>query len=86
MPSKYEHVVKCPLSKRQRILYDEFIGLKETRSQLVNGSYLGMMNVLMQLRKVCNHPDLFAERPVKSPLVLTDFMGKERTKHKTKKK
>ena len=25
------------------------------------------MNVLMQLRKVCNHPDLFEERPIVSP-------------------
>ena len=29
-----------------------------------------MMNVLMQLRKVCNHPDLFEERPILSPLQL----------------
>ncbi len=28
---------------------------------------LGVMNVLMQLRKVCNHPDLFEERPIVSP-------------------
>ena len=28
---------------------------------------MGMMNVLMQLRKVCNHPDLFEPRPIISP-------------------
>ena len=29
---------------------------------------MGMMNVLMQLRKVCNHPDLFEPRMIVSPL------------------
>lgn len=31
------------------------------------GNYMGMMNVLMQLRKVCNHPDLFEARSVVTP-------------------
>ena len=31
---------------------------------------MGMMSVLMQLRKVCNHPALFEPRPVTSPLYL----------------
>lgn len=30
---------------------------------------MGMMNVLMQLRKVCNHPDLFEPRAVVTPFV-----------------
>lgn len=30
---------------------------------------MSVINVLMQLRKVCNHPDLFEPRPVHSPLV-----------------
>ena len=30
---------------------------------------MGMMNVLMQLRKVCNHPDLFEPRSVVTPFV-----------------
>ena len=33
---------------------------------------MGMMNILMQLRKVCNHPDLFESRPsrpIDSPFV-----------------
>lgn len=25
MPKKYEHVIKCRLSKRQRFLYDDFM-------------------------------------------------------------
>lgn len=40
-----------------------------TRSALQKGgNYMGMMNVLMQLRKVCNHPDLFEPRSIITPL------------------
>ncbi len=31
---------------------------------------MGMMNVLMQLRKVCNHPDLFEPRSVVTPFIV----------------
>ena len=64
---KIEHVVPCPLSKRQRELYEDFMAAGATRNTLAGGSFLGIMNVLMQLRKVCNHPDLFEERPIRSP-------------------
>ncbi|KOO28558.1 swr1 complex snf2 family DNA-dependent ATPase, partial [Chrysochromulina tobinii] len=64
---KIEHVVPCPLSKRQRELYEDFMNNSETRAKLGSGSLIGIMNVLMQLRKVCNHPDLFEERPIRSP-------------------
>ena len=67
LPDKVEHVVPCPLSKRQRELYEDFMASSATRSTLGSGSMLGIMNVLMQLRKVCNHPDLFEERPIRSP-------------------
>ena len=35
----------------------------------LGANYMGMMNILMQLRKVCNHPDLFEPRPITSPFV-----------------
>jgi hypothetical protein len=38
------------------------------RDKLASGNYLSLVNVLMQLRKVCNHPELFEERPVVSSL------------------
>ena len=77
MPSKYEHVVPVALSRRQQVLYDEFLQHRETRALLAGrksgqSDYLGLMNVLMQLRKVCNHPDLLEPRPVRSPFVM-DF-------------
>lgn len=70
MPKKYEHVINCRLSKRQRFLYEEFMGLTKTKETLQSGNFLSVINVLMQLRKVCNHPNLFEERPVTSPLLL----------------
>ena len=69
MPKKYFHIVSCPLSKRQRFLYEDYIGRRNTREQLASGSFLSMMGVLMQLRKVCNHPDLFETRPITTPFV-----------------
>ncbi|KAL7786845.1 SNF2 family N-terminal domain-containing protein [Trichoderma afarasin] len=64
MPAKYEHVEFCRLSKRQRELYDGFLARSETRDTLASGNYLSIINCLMQLRKVCNHPDLFVDRPI----------------------
>ncbi|KAJ3007058.1 swr1 complex component, partial [Thoreauomyces humboldtii] len=64
MPGKFEHVVKCRLSKRQRFLYDDFMSRAKTKEDLASGNYLSIVNVLMQLRKVCNHPNLFEDRPV----------------------
>lgn len=64
MPLKYEHVVYCRLSKRQRYLYDGFMSRAQTRETLASGNYLSIINCLMQLRKVCNHPDLFETRQI----------------------
>lgn len=64
LPSKYEHLVLCRLSKRQRFLYDEFMSRNQTREDLKSGVYQKIANILMQLRKVCNHPDLFEVRPI----------------------
>ncbi|KAI5285807.1 swr1 complex component, partial [Ascosphaera acerosa] len=64
MPAKYEHVVVCKLSKRQRFLYDGFMSRASTKATLASGNYLSIINCLMQLRKVCNHPDLFETRPI----------------------
>jgi E1A-binding protein p400 len=66
LPSKHEHVIFCRLSKRQRNLYEDFIASTETQATLTSGSFFGMISIIMQLRKVCNHPDLFEGRPIVS--------------------
>lgn len=52
MPAKHEHVLTCRLSKRQRQLYDEYMERAETRDVMSGGNFMGVINVLMQLRKV----------------------------------
>ncbi|XP_020713427.2 helicase domino isoform X2 [Ceratitis capitata] len=67
MPKKYEHVVMCRLSNRQRYLYDDFMSRAKTKETLQTGNLLSVINILMQLRKVCNHPNMFEVRPTISP-------------------
>ena len=71
LPGKFEHIVKCQLSRRQMFLYEEFMARSSTRKAMSGGgNFMGMMSVLMQLRKVCNHPDLFEPRSVTTPFVM----------------
>ncbi|KAF6761123.1 helicase SWR1 [Ephemerocybe angulata] len=84
LPQKYEHLLLCPLSKRQRFLYDEFMSRAQTTQDLQSGVYQKIANILMQLRKVCNHPDLFEVRPIvtsfamkRSASAVADFEVKE---------
>uniref|UniRef100_A0A7S2S8M9 Uncharacterized protein n=1 Tax=Mucochytrium quahogii TaxID=96639 RepID=A0A7S2S8M9_9STRA len=67
LPGKFEHIVKIELSRRQRFLYEDFISRGSTRKALTSGGYLGMMSILMKLRMVCNHPDIFEPRVIESP-------------------
>eukprot|EP00578_Thalassiosira_sp_NH16_P013954 CAMPEP_0181124830 /NCGR_PEP_ID=MMETSP1071-20121207/26704_1 /TAXON_ID=35127 /ORGANISM="Thalassiosira sp., Strain NH16" /LENGTH=1058 /DNA_ID=CAMNT_0023210189 /DNA_START=205 /DNA_END=3381 /DNA_ORIENTATION=+ len=70
LPGKFEHIVKCQLSRRQMFLYEEFMARSSTRKAMSGVNFMGMMSVLMQLRKVCNHPDLFEPRSVTTPFVM----------------
>ncbi|KAB7496302.1 Helicase domino [Armadillidium nasatum] len=74
MPKKYEHVVMCRLSKRQRFLYEEFMSRTKTKDTLASGNFLSVINILMQLRKVCNHPNLFEPRPTVSPFMMSALL------------
>jgi helicase SRCAP/SWR1 len=40
LPGKFEHLVYCRLSKRQRLLYDEFMARAETKEILASGNFL----------------------------------------------
>ena len=62
LPGKFFHIMKCSMSKRQALLYEDFMSRSSTRQSLARGSFMSMMGILMQLRKVCNHPDLFEPR------------------------
>lgn len=43
--------------------------LFRTRETLASGHFMSVINILMQLRKVCNHPNLFDPRPIHSPFI-----------------
>jgi helicase SWR1 len=75
MPAKYEHVISCRLSKRQRYLYDGFMSRAQTKETLASGNYLSIINCLMQLRKVCNHPDLFETRQISTSFVMSTSLA-----------
>lgn len=44
-----------------------YVSSRRTKETLATGNLLSVINVLMQLRKVCNHPNLFEVRPILSP-------------------
>ena len=67
LPEKVEKVLRCELSSWQKELYKQ-ISFKAVQSNnLLGDSFVqqpatsrGLNNVVMQLRKVCNHPMLFS--------------------------
>ena len=68
--SIFPRQLSFPLLLHSLLRYTLFVHFFRTKSTLTNGNFMGVMNVLMQLRKVCNHPNLFELRPVTSPLQL----------------
>lgn len=74
LPAKHEINKYCKLSKRQRFLYEEYMSKKDTRKTLASGNFMSVINVLMQLRKVCNHPNLFEPRPTVSPFMMRSIV------------
>uniref|UniRef100_A0A6J0TEC3 E1A-binding protein p400 isoform X7 n=1 Tax=Pogona vitticeps TaxID=103695 RepID=A0A6J0TEC3_9SAUR len=59
---KYEHVLKCRLSNRQKMMYEDVIMQLGTQDALKSGHFVSVLHVLMQLQKICNHPDLINPR------------------------
>ena len=72
---KIEVQVRCELTKRQKDLYaslrnkislSDFFQMLESKSKVKN-----LMNLVMQFRKVCNHPELFERRQKRSSYIFT---------------
>lgn len=77
MPPKTEVKLNCSLSARQRQLYGSIkanISPEELARVLVGTTHdysdrnSKLMNLVMQLRKVCNHPETFERRVPQSPV------------------
>ncbi|XP_065832457.1 chromatin-remodeling ATPase INO80-like [Oscarella lobularis] len=76
MADKIEIQLMCRMTERQRLLYrglrnkitiEELLASTSTASTAQATSNT-LMNLVMQFRKVCNHPELFERRDVQSPL------------------
>ncbi|OZJ04308.1 hypothetical protein BZG36_03164 [Bifiguratus adelaidae] len=77
---KIEVEIFCDLNARQRELYRSLkqkISVSEILEKAAslndNESLDSLMNLVMQFRKVCNHPELFERAEVKSPFACADF-------------
>lgn len=74
---KTEIELVCDMTYRQRILYQriknkistrDLFQLEQNKQKMEN-----LMNLVMQFRKVCNHPDLFERQIGRNPLVWKDL-------------
>ncbi|KAG9305902.1 hypothetical protein G9A89_016554 [Geosiphon pyriformis] len=77
---KIELEVFCELNARQRMLYRglrEKISVAELLEKATslndNESVDSLMNLVMQFRKVCNHPELFERADVTAPLAFCKY-------------
>jgi SWI/SNF-related matrix-associated actin-dependent regulator of chromatin subfamily A protein 2/4 len=64
LPDKTEYVIKCDMSALQRVMYNHMqtSGMLLTDDKNGKGSHhKALMNTIMQLRKICNHPFMFNE-------------------------
>ncbi|CAL8343222.1 unnamed protein product [Lota lota] len=69
LPKKYEHILKCRLSSRQKSLYDDILTQPGAQEALKTGHFVSVLQVLMQLQRVCNHPALVSPREASSSYV-----------------
>uniref|UniRef100_A0A8C9MQ43 E1A binding protein p400 n=1 Tax=Serinus canaria TaxID=9135 RepID=A0A8C9MQ43_SERCA len=69
LTKKYEHVLKCRLSSRQKAMYEDVILQPGTQEALKSGHFISVLHVLMQLQRICNHPDLINPRLSSSSFV-----------------
>ncbi|XP_070143243.1 chromatin-remodeling ATPase INO80 isoform X2 [Drosophila kikkawai] len=81
LSDKIEIMVYCPLTIRQKLLYralkqkiriEDLLHLTSGSSTATSSSSSAsnLMNLVMQFRKVCNHPELFERRDARSPFFM----------------
>ncbi|KAM4810439.1 E1A-binding protein p400-like [Rhinophrynus dorsalis] len=76
LTKKYEHVLKCRLSNRQKALYEDVILQPGTQDALKGGHFVSVLHVLMQLQRICNHPELVDPRSEHSSYVCEALLYK----------
>lgn len=59
LPEKVEHVLHCDMSSWQRVIYRQVKARVGLATGSHNGGVKSFNNLLMQCKKICNHPYLF---------------------------
>lgn len=61
LPDKVEYIIKCDMSALQKIIYHHMKtnGVLLTDDKTGKNGAKALMNTIMQLRKICNHPFIF---------------------------
>uniref|UniRef100_A0A3Q1C5K4 Chromatin-remodeling ATPase INO80 n=1 Tax=Amphiprion ocellaris TaxID=80972 RepID=A0A3Q1C5K4_AMPOC len=76
LSDKIEILTYCKLTSRQRLLYqalrnkisiEDLLQSSMGTAQQAHSTTSSLMNLVMQFRKVCNHPDLFERQETRSP-------------------
>ncbi|KAI1897287.1 hypothetical protein AGOR_G00081770 [Albula goreensis] len=76
LSDKIEILTYCGLTGRQRLLYqalknkisiEDLLQSSMGSAQQAQSTTSSLMNLVMQFRKVCNHPDLFERQETRSP-------------------
>ncbi|XP_061785024.1 chromatin-remodeling ATPase INO80 isoform X1 [Nerophis lumbriciformis] len=76
LSDKIEILTYCQLTSRQRLLYqalrnkisiEDLLQSSMGTAQQAHSTTSSLMNLVMQFRKVCNHPDLFERQDTRSP-------------------
>nr|XP_046203446.1 E1A-binding protein p400 isoform X5 [Oncorhynchus gorbuscha] len=73
LPKKYEHILKCRLSSRQKSMYEDILTQPGAQEALKTGHFVSVLQVLMQLQRICNHPDLVNIRETSSSYVCSSL-------------
>ena len=63
LPDKVEYIIKCDMSALQRVVYHHMKnrGVILTDDPTGKNGAKALMNTIMQLRKICNHPFIFQD-------------------------
>jgi len=75
---KFEYEILCDMTERQKILYNSIKEKLSNISDLFSSvdskvKVENLMNLVMQFRKVCNHPEIFERNFGKVPFIFRDL-------------
>ena len=63
LPPKTERVLQCRLSADQLSLYQQVLDSDDVKRALADRRHTSAFRAIANLRKICNHPDLYAGAP-----------------------